>query len=91
MFTVKVNTHTPVAEVSLCQTKIWQQDGDLRGETIACLQGRLWVTQEGDLNDYVLYPGESFWITRPGTVIVQALDDGIFKFSRFAQSDAHLA
>jgi hypothetical protein len=91
MFTIKTNIHPPAAEVGLHQAKVWKQDGDLRGETIACLQGRLWVTQEGDLNDYVIYPGESFWVTRPGTVVVQALEDGLFKFSRYAQPEAHPA
>ena len=49
-----------------------------RGRIISCLEGSLWVTQEQDLEDYILGPGESFMVTVPGRVIVQALEDATF-------------
>lgn len=70
-------------EVSLPQARLWHAEGDLRGEQITCTAGQLWVTQKNDLNDYVLNTGEIFWVTRPGTVLVQALTNGQFRFSRF--------
>lgn len=52
-----------------------------RGKMISCLEGSLWVTQEQDLEDYILGPGESFMITVPGRVIVQALENSVFTVS----------
>jgi hypothetical protein len=68
-------------EVSLPQARLWRAEGDLRGEQITCTAGKLWVTQKNDLNDYVLNAGEIFWVTRPGTILVQALTNGQFRFS----------
>jgi hypothetical protein len=69
-------------QVSLHQADLWCAKGDLRGEQITCTAGRIWVTQEHGLTDYVLKPGEIFWVTRPGTLLVSALKDGQFNFSR---------
>ncbi len=42
-------------------------------QTLFCLQGRVWVTQEGDIHDYVLQKDDAFVITVPGLVVAQAL------------------
>jgi hypothetical protein len=41
--------------------------------TIQCLDGRIWVTHEGDSRDVVLSAGRSFAPSRSGRVVVQAL------------------
>lgn len=46
-----------------------------RWRIIVCRRGRVWVTQEADVRDYVLEPGQMFVIAQPGTVILQALRD----------------
>ena len=74
--TLKFNT-----DVTLNKHTLWNIDGDRRGDVIRCLYGALWVTQEGDLKDYILDAGEDFWVTRSGTVIVQALDNSKFQYS----------
>ncbi len=43
------------------------------GSEIRCLEGILWVTQEGDPRDYILEPGETFVTHRKGKVVLQAL------------------
>ncbi len=70
-----------MTDISLPKYKTWSIEGDRRGDVITCLNGTLWVTQEGDFKDYVLESGRSFWVTRPGTVILQALDHSHFKYS----------
>lgn len=42
-------------------------------QTIYCLQGGLWLTQEQDARDYLLQEGDAFIVPRPGKVMVQAL------------------
>jgi Protein of unknown function (DUF2917) len=48
---------------------------------ISCISGALWITQENDLQDYNVEAGEVFWVTKPGTIIVQAMDNAQFKYS----------
>lgn len=45
-----------------------------RGSEIRCLEGMLWITQEGDLRDYILKAGETFVTDRKGKVVLQALN-----------------
>ena len=58
-----------------------------RGKIISCLKGSIWVTQEKDLEDYILEEGESFMVTVPGRVIVQALSDARFSVNRNLRKD----
>ncbi len=80
MINTKQNIHT-ITEITLPTHKMWAIEGDRRGDVINCVRGNLWITQEGDLKDYVVENGKNFWITKPGTVVVQALDDSQIKYS----------
>jgi hypothetical protein len=48
----------------------------LRGSVIRTLQGRVWVTQEGDPQDYVVPAHGRFCAAREGLIVVSALADG---------------
>ncbi len=74
------NLHAPT-EISLPKFKTWSIEGDRRGDVISCSNGALWITQEGDLKDYVVEAGKDFWVTKPGMVVIQALDNAQFKYS----------
>ncbi len=80
MLNIKENIHL-LTDITLAKYQLWSAEGDRRGDVIYCLSGLLWITQEGDLKDYVLEAGKDFWVTKPGTVIVQALNDSKFKYS----------
>jgi len=43
-----------------------------RGALVRCLEGAVWITQDGDRADHVVGAGDSFRVDRDGTVIVQA-------------------
>ena len=43
------------------------------GTRLQVFEGLLWVTQEGDAEDYLIGAGESFVATRPGRLVVQSL------------------
>jgi hypothetical protein len=88
MLNTKVNLHTPT-DISLAKYQLWNLAGDRRGDRISCISGSLWVTQEGDLKDYVLGSGENFWVARPGTVVVQALQNSQFKYN-LNELDSHI-
>lgn len=40
---------------------------------ITCLAGELWLTRHGDIEDYILGPGQSFAARRGDHVALQAL------------------
>ena len=45
-----------------------------RGARIESRLGAVWVTQDGDLNDVVLNPGEAHVLVSDAPVLIQALD-----------------
>jgi hypothetical protein len=45
---------------------------DARGVLVRCLEGGLWITQDGDRNDHVIDAGGSFRVDRDGVVVMQA-------------------
>ncbi len=80
MLNTKQNVHT-LTEITLPKHKVWSIEGNRHGDMISCKNGILWITQEGDMKDYVIEAGRNFWVTKPGTTIVQALDNSQFKYS----------
>jgi len=40
---------------------------------LVCLEGELWLTREGDSEDYIFGPGRSFSVRRGDRTVVQAL------------------
>ena len=73
---------TPLSESRLCAQMVERLAGIDRGDAILVTQGVLWVTQEGDPQDYVLSEGERFVANRHGSVVVEALTDASMRTSR---------
>lgn len=46
-----------------------------RGRRISCVQGTVWITQDGDLRDTLLAAGADFSFAGDGVAVVQALGD----------------
>jgi hypothetical protein len=61
--------------IDLRKGEIWRFERDLRGLSVVCTEGILWITQEGDLKDYVLEAGQRYVIARRGLVVVEACSD----------------
>lgn len=62
---------------------------DARGARITCLEGALWVTQEGSIKDEVLAPGQTLRVRHDGTTLITALAPSVLLLSeerRFATS-----
>lgn len=59
-------------------------DKKMNGCTIQCRSGLLWITQEGDTRDHVIYAGERMKIESKGRVVVSAA-----KASSFSIGEAH--
>jgi hypothetical protein len=67
------NPNIPDQTIDLAAGRSWAVKGRRRQQTLFCLQGSVWVTQECDIHDYVLDEGDAFLITLPGLVLVRAL------------------
>ncbi len=67
------NVATPEKRIALAAGQGWSVKGRRRHQTLFCLEGSIWITQENDICDYVIEAGEAFMITRPGLVLVRAL------------------
>ncbi|NJD33737.1 MAG: DUF2917 domain-containing protein [Betaproteobacteria bacterium] len=48
---------------------------------LVCLEGELWLTREGDSEDYILGPGRSFAVRSGDRVVVQALQPSRLRLS----------
>ena len=49
--------------------------GQPLGRRVECLSGVIWVTQDGDLRDIILEPGEGFDFDHSEGVLISALAD----------------
>ena len=48
---------------------------------LVCLEGRLWLTRDGDGEDYILGPGQRFVARHGDRVVVQALQPSRLRLS----------
>jgi hypothetical protein len=57
-----------------------------RGLRIDCLEGCLWITQDGDPRDVVVQSGQSFTVDRDQRALVYAMEAARVRVSRSARS-----
>ncbi len=67
---MNLNLKTPV--VALKEGEVLALD-DAAGTSIKARCGSVWITEEGETKDFVIGPGESRVVKRPGRTLVQAL------------------
>ncbi len=54
---------------------VFSLKGPVRGATIACDSGAVWITQAGDIRDYVISAGMNFTVPGEGSVAIQVMQD----------------
>jgi|GEM_PF-2847709 len=74
-------TATDTQVVALEAESFRRLDGDNRWRMILCTRGEIWITQERDLEDYVLKPGDIFLVTQRGKVLIEALCDALVEIT----------
>jgi hypothetical protein len=60
-------------EVQMPRNSFLRVEGVSRGTKIFCRCGLCWITQEGDLKDYLLKSERDFTVHRECLIVVQAL------------------
>jgi len=68
----------PRNRICLQRRDLWHTNHVIPGSSLSCDSGVLWVTQTGDLADYILLPGGTVTVIRRGNVLVQAMRDAAF-------------
>ncbi len=53
---------------------VFSLKGPVRGATIACESGAVWITQAGDIRDYVIRAGMDFTVPGDGSVAIQLME-----------------
>ena len=61
----------------------------IRGERVRVLSGRVWLTEEGDLNDAFLASGEEVALGGHGLAVIEALTPARVQLLRAAESVEH--
>lgn len=64
---------------------------DAQGTQILCHDGALWVTQEGDIRDVIVGPGEALTIREPGLTVVSAVNPSTLTLIERTQAGAATA
>lgn len=57
------------------------------GHCVLCLEGVLWITEEGLATDHWLAPGDHCVMTGPGLVVIEALRDAVLLRSPTRRGD----
>ena len=65
-----LNLHAPVLALEPGQVVTLE---DAAGTRIEARSGTVWVTQEGDIADHIVTPGETLVVMHDGRTLVQAL------------------
>ena len=65
----------PKAKIHIQRRDVLRINKVKPGSTLACDTGVLWVTQNGDRNDYILLPGDKMNVNNRGQLLVEAMRD----------------
>jgi len=76
-------------EIKMPRNSLLRVEGDSVGTKIFCRCGLCWITQEGDLKDYLLESERDFTVHRDGLIVVQALTDTEIAVSSENTSSLH--
>lgn len=69
---------TPLVK-DLKKGSVLRVSGNRAGQSIRCLNGMIWVTQQGDDRDRFLNGGKMYLSNLPRTILIQALKDAKIK------------
>ena len=59
-----------------------------KGMTVSCLDGEIWLTQSGDINDHLILPGKSFTVSCKGKIVLIALNSATLMFDSVYQNNS---
>lgn len=73
---------------SLVQGALWSHRVRSCEHVLACHEGVVWLTCEGDATDYILTAGDTLRLEKPGLAVVQALQAARFELQELPRPSA---
>jgi len=75
---------TQSVRLELTQKSVMSLEGAKHGITVRCFSGAIWLTQQRDIRDLLLVPGDEFTVQGKGLTVLQAIEDAIIAISENA-------
>ncbi len=75
-------------KIHLKKKELLAIEKNAKGVTVYCLDGEIWLTQSGDLNDHLILPGMSFTVSCKGKVVMVALNSSTLTLSPITQNNS---
>jgi hypothetical protein len=69
----KKTSNCDCVDLNLDQGEVFTMLGDQRNAVIRNLRGVVWITQENDSDDYKIFKGDEFVVSKSGKVILQGV------------------
>jgi hypothetical protein len=73
-------SRTPRIELFLHPRELLNLDNRRHRTTIACKNGVIWVTCDGEHYDHILYPGWRYTPRSKGSIVIEAIDEACVEF-----------
>jgi hypothetical protein len=75
-----------IVHVELRRAQLWVSEDVIVGFAVTVVSGNVWITQDGNLQDALLAPGESHHCADGGTVVIQALEQSVVRIAQAIES-----
>ncbi len=73
-------------KIHLKKKELLAIEKNAKGMTVYCLDGEIWLTQSGDINDHLILPGKSFTVSCKGKIVLVALNSATLMLSSVTQN-----
>ena len=73
-------------KIHLKKKELLAIEKNAKGMTVYCLDGEIWLTRSGDLNDHLILPGKSFTASCKGKIVLVALNSATLTLNPLALS-----
>jgi len=75
-----------IVEIELRRAQLWVSEDVIVGFAVTVVSGNVWITQDGNLQDALLAPGESHQCADGGTIVIQALEPSVVRIAQAIES-----
>lgn len=75
-----------ITMLELRRAQLWVSEDVAVGFDVTVVSGNVWLTQDGNLQDSLLAPGERIQFMPRGTVVIQALEPSVVRIAQVLES-----
>jgi hypothetical protein len=75
-----------IEHLELRRAQLWVSEDLVVGFDVTVVSGNVWITQDGNLQDALLAPGENHQCADGGTIVIQALEPSVVRIARAVES-----